>query len=164
MPQVGRYPENMKVSQLFGMLRDMREGSYAETDEELVKEYEIEKIFDKSLGSLSGGTVQKVSAAIAFLFRPKVLILDEPTAGLDPVAAEILKDKIHRDSENRLVLITSHILNDLDELATHLLFLHEGRVRFMEPVQDLRQAHGENKLGRIISAMMLKDQLTGTHD
>ncbi len=60
-----------------------------------VKAFELEKMFDKQMRTLSGGTTQKVSAVLAFLFNPEVLILDEPTAGLDPVASEILKEKIN---------------------------------------------------------------------
>lgn len=89
MPQIGRYPENMKMGQLFDMMKDLRNISSA-LDEELFNEFKLTGMLGKQMRTLSGGTTQKVSAALAFLFNPKVLILDEPTAGLDPVAAEIL--------------------------------------------------------------------------
>src|SRR6185436_18274446 len=84
MPQIGRYPDNMKVGQLFRMLRKIRGRQMGKTDETLVTQFGLENIFEKSMRTLSGGTRQKVSAAIAFLFDPAILILDEPTAGLDP--------------------------------------------------------------------------------
>ncbi|MBK7373802.1 MAG: ATP-binding cassette domain-containing protein [Saprospiraceae bacterium] len=81
--------------------------------------------------TLSGGTRQKVSAAIAFMFDSKVLILDEPTAGLDPVASEILKDKVNKEKiKNKLIVITSHILSDLDDITTHVMYLQDGQIMF----------------------------------
>ena len=83
-------------------------------------------------GTLSGGTRQKVSACLAFLFDPDILILDEPTAGLDPVAAEILKDKVRAEmGRDKLILLTTHILSDFDEITTHVLHLIDGRLRFL---------------------------------
>ena len=75
-------------------------------------------------GALSAQTVLIwSSASLAFLFRPRVLILDEPTAGLDPVSSELLKDKIHRTrDEGRLVLITSHTLSELEDIITEIVF------------------------------------------
>lgn len=154
MPQIGRYPENMRIRQLFDMLLDIRGNHHGEPDDELIQLYRLNEIENKTLGSLSGGTIQKVSAAIAFMFKPQVLILDEPTAGLDPVASEILKEKILKESADRLIIITSHISNDLDELATHLLFLHEGTMRFFDNIQDLKEKHGETRLGKIIFNLM----------
>ena len=92
MPQIGRYPDNMKIGQLFQMIKNIR--SQKEWDEELFYRFKLDTILDKSMKALSGGTSQKVSAALAFLFNPDVLILDEPTAGLDPLSSEILKEKI----------------------------------------------------------------------
>ena len=93
MPQIGRYPDNMKIGQLFSMIKNLR-GNSAVIDEELFYQFKLDTILDKNMKALSGGTRQKVSAALAFLFNPTVLILDEPTAGLDPVASEQLKEKI----------------------------------------------------------------------
>ena len=97
MPQVGRYPDNMTIGQIFKMIIDVRKSSPELCDTELLKLFEIEKIYSKRLGTLSGGTRQKISACLAFLFNPDILILDEPTAGLDPVSTELLKAKIQRE-------------------------------------------------------------------
>ena len=105
--------------------------------------------------TLSGGTKQKVSAALAFLFNPPILILDEPTAGLDPLSSEILKEKIQRESlKGKLILITSHIMSDLDELATDVLYLYEGKVQFFKSLEALKSESNEQKLGRIIARLM----------
>ncbi|HVW99099.1 MAG TPA: ABC transporter ATP-binding protein, partial [Candidatus Babeliaceae bacterium] len=101
MPQIGRYPEHMKMGQLFKMMKDIRNVNFQfQLDEELIEAFRLTAMFKKTMGSLSGGTRQKVSAALAFLFTPKVLILDEPTAGLDPESADLLKSKISSSRKN----------------------------------------------------------------
>src|ERR1043165_6543449 len=121
MPQIGRYPDNMKMGQLFDMLINIRNKSNEELDNELIKQFDLYTMYEKPMRTLSGGTRQKVSAAVAFLFNPEVLILDEPTAGLDPLSSEILKEKITKEKEKqKLILIKSHILSDLDEFTTHV--------------------------------------------
>ena len=155
MPQIGRYPDNMKVRQLFKMLRNIRNVPENKIDEELIEKFDLKKIFDKPMRTLSGGTRQKVSAALAFLFDPGVLILDEPTAGLDPLSSEILKEKILKEkSKNKLILITSHILSDLDELTTHIIYLQEGKLEFFKEIDQLREETGEIKLGKAIARIM----------
>jgi len=155
MPQIGRYPDNMKVSQLFDMLKKIRNFSSAQTDDELIENFKLTSIFEKSMRTLSGGTRQKVSAALSFLFHPDVLILDEPTAGLDPLSSEILKEKILKEkSRNKLILITSHILSDLDELTTHIMYMQDGKQLFFKEIDQLREETGELKLGKAIARIM----------
>jgi Cu-processing system ATP-binding protein len=155
MPQIGRYPDNMKVGQLFSMLKNIRNVPTEKLDSELIEKFRLEDIFQKPMRTLSGGTRQKVSAALAFLFDPEVLILDEPTAGLDPLSSEILKEKILKEkSKNKLILITSHILSDLDELTTHILYLQEGKFEFFKEIEQLREETGEIKLGKAIARIM----------
>jgi Cu-processing system ATP-binding protein len=155
MPQIGRYPDNMKVGQLFKMLKNIRNVSGDKLDEELIDKFGLKQIFDKPMRTLSGGTRQKVSAALAFLFNPGVLILDEPTAGLDPLSSEILKEKILKEKgKNKLILITSHILSDLDELTTHIMYLQEGKLEFFKEIDQLREETGELKLGKAIARIM----------
>ncbi len=154
MPQIGRYPDNMQVGQLFEMMRDLRE-DVAALDEELIEAYRLPDIYQKSMRTLSGGTRQKVSAALAFLFDAPVMILDEPTAGLDPLSAEILKEKIQRDKQrNKLFLITSHIMSDLEELATDVIYLVDGRILFFKTLEALKAETGEQRLGKAIAQIM----------
>ena len=137
MPQIGHYPTNMKIGQLFSMMKDMRP-EIKEYDLELVEAFELDQMKDKSMGTLSGGTRQKVSAALAFLFNPEILILDEPTAGLDPIAVEVLKAKIKKErEEGKLILITSHILSDLEELTNRAIYIYEGEVFFSDTIEEL---------------------------
>jgi Cu-processing system ATP-binding protein len=160
MPQIGRYPDNMKVGQLFSLLRNTRQADDSAIDNELFNKYELEKIANKPMRTLSGGTRQKVSASVAFLFDPPILILDEPTAGLDPLSSETLKEKILKEkSKNKLILITSHILSDLDDLATDVMYLQDGKMRFLNTMRSLQERTGEKKLGRAIAMVMKKGAL-----
>ena len=160
MPQIGRYPDNMRIGQLFQMLKNIRNIPADKIDEELVERFSLKAIFDKPMRTLSGGTRQKVSAALAFLFNPPVLILDEPTAGLDPLSSEILKEKILKEkAKGKLILITSHILSDLDEITTHIMYLQEGKLEFFKAIDLLREETGEIKLGKAIARIMKGEKL-----
>ena len=157
MPQIGRYPDNMTIGQIIEMIKKIRNSS-DDLDEDLLHAFELEKMFDKQMRTLSGGTTQKVSAVLAFLFNPDVLILDEPTAGLDPLAAEVLKEKIIKEKEKgKLILITSHLLSELDDLITEIIFMQEGKVHFHQKVEELKENTGEEKISKAI-AKILKDK------
>lgn len=154
MPQIGRYPDNMTIGQVVSMIKSIRQYN-GNQDDELLKAYELEKLFDKKMRTLSGGTTQKVSATIAFLFNPDVLILDEPTAGLDPIAAEILKEKIIKEKEKgKLILITSHLLSELDDLVTHIIFMQEGKIRFHKSVDAIKQETEQPNLAKAITHVL----------
>ncbi|HET9057741.1 MAG TPA: ABC transporter ATP-binding protein [Chitinophagaceae bacterium] len=160
MPQVGRYPDNMTIAQVLDMMKDIRRKTAISLDEELIYAFGLDKIMNKRMRTLSGGTRQKVSASLAFMFNPDVLILDEPTAGLDPLASEILKDKIITEKQKgKLVLITSHILSDLDEIITEIIYLQEGKLRFHKSFAQLQQDTGETKLSKAIAQIMKTGKL-----
>ncbi|MFN3841186.1 MAG: ABC transporter ATP-binding protein [Cyclobacteriaceae bacterium] len=154
MPQIGRYPENMRIGQLFDMMRNIRKHPPL-LDEELIEAFRLDQMLDKRMHTLSGGTRQKVSAALAFMFSPPILFLDEPTAGLDPVSVELLKDKIQKEKQaGRLLIITSHIMSDLDDLATEVVYLQEGRIRYNNSIEELKDITGELKLGKAMAKMI----------
>ena len=155
MPQIGRYPENMSIGQVFDMMLDLRKKRNDETDRELVEAFGLDGMLSKRMRTLSGGTRQKVSAALAFMFHPHVLILDEPTAGLDPLSSERLKEKIRKEKEQgKLILISSHILSDLDDLVTQVIYLQDGNLQFHKSLEALRKDTGEEKLSRAIASVM----------
>ena len=156
MPQIGRYPENMTIGQVLDMMKDIRGNTIETLDEELISQFGLTEQLDKRMRTLSGGTRQKVSAALAFLFNPQVLILDEPTAGLDPVASEILKEKIISEkNKGKLVLITSHVLSELDELISQVIYMQDGKLCFHKSIKSLREDTGEEKLSKAIASVML---------
>jgi len=109
--------------------------------------------------TLSGGTRQKVSASIAFLFNPDVLILDEPTAGLDPVSSELLKLKITEEkNQGKLILVTSHVLSELDDLVSEVLYMQDGKLNFQKSLALLKQETGEQKLSKAIAKVMITNR------
>lgn len=157
MPQIGRYPENMTIGQIFDMIKSIRNSS-KNLDVELYQQFELDRILNKRMNTLSGGTTQKVSAALAFLFNPDVLILDEPTAGLDPLASEILKDKIISEKEKgKLIVITSHLLSELDDLITQMIFMQDGKVLFHKDVEVLKSEAGVEKVSKAITYLLKKE-------
>jgi Cu-processing system ATP-binding protein len=155
MPQIARFPENLSAAELVAMLRDLR-GTDATIDDDLIARFRLEDQLRKPLRVLSGGTRQKVNAVLAFLFRPDLLVLDEPTAGLDPVSSGILKDKIGevRDA-GRTVIVTSHVLSELDALADDIVFLVDGQLRYTGSVHDLKIATRQLSLERAIAHVMV---------
>jgi len=161
MPQIARYPHNLTARELLTMLTDLRQAAPnagpMRRDESLVEQLALTEHLDKPLRALSGGTRQKVNAAAAFLFAPDLLILDEPTAGLDPAASEVLKDRIRAErAAGRTVIVTSHFMSELEELATDVVFLLDGTVRYAGPLDELLRRTRKANLGRAISHLMLE--------
>jgi Cu-processing system ATP-binding protein len=155
MPQIGRYPDNMSIAQVFTMMKDIRKKTSSAIDEELIEEFGLNGMMSKKMRTLSGGTRQKVSASLAFLFNPDVLILDEPTAGLDPVASEILKQKILKEKQRgKLTLITSHILSELDDVVSEIIYMQDGKLLFHKTLEQLQEDTGETKLAKAIAQIM----------
>jgi Cu-processing system ATP-binding protein len=150
MPQMGRYPENMSIGQVIEMIKGIRKHK-GRLDEDLYNRFEIKTMLHKKMRTLSGGTIQKVSATLAFLFDPPVLILDEPTAGLDPLAAEMLKEKIiAKRNSGSLILITSHLLSELEELVSQVIFMQEGKLKFHKNVGELKNKTGQDRVSKSI--------------
>ncbi len=157
MPQIGRYPDNMTIGHILSMMKDIRKKNGMLLDEELIQAFGLEKMAQKRMRTLSGGTRQKVSASLAFLFNPDVLILDEPTAGLDPIASEILKQKILKEKgKNKLIMITSHVLSELDELVSEVMYMHEGKCVFHKKIDELKAETKEERLSKVIAQIITK--------
>ena len=160
MPQIGRYPDMMTIGQVIEMIQKIRP-TETNFDNDLYNDFQIKTLENKQMRTLSGGTTQKVSAVLAFLYNPSILILDEPTAGLDPLASEILKEKIIKaKQEGKLILITSHLLSELDDLITEIVFMNDGKIEFHKKITELKTETNETKLSKAI-AKILKNT---THD
>jgi len=155
MAQIGRFPDNMTIAQVIHMMKDIRKPFTRNTDDELVQRFNLGAMMEKRMRTLSGGTRQKVGACLAFMFQPDVLILDEPTAGLDPVSTEILKAKITKEKANgKLVLITSHVLSELDEIITEVVYMQEGKLIFHKSFDQLKEDTGANQLSKAMAHVM----------
>ena len=153
MPQIARFPENISGQDLLDMIIDLR-GNPALHDD-LIHLFDLGAHLRKPLRTLSGGTRQKINAVIAFMFAPTVLMLDEPSAGLDPVSAGILKDRLREERERgAAVVLTSHVLSEIDELADDVAFLADGKIRFSGPVHDLKRTTRQFTLERAIAHIL----------
>ena len=154
MPQIARFPENLTGAELVEMLVDLR-GPGATLDRDLVDRFRLGAELTKPLRTLSGGTRQKVNAVLAFLFTPTLLVLDEPTAGLDPIASGVLKDKIRDEREQgRTFILTSHVMPELEELADDIVLLIDGSVRFAGSLRDLTARTRQINLERAVAQLM----------
>lgn len=156
MPQVARFPGNLTGTELLSMLEKLR-SDVSTPDRSLIQTFDLEPELGKQLRNLSGGTKQKLNAVAAFLFSPDVLILDEPTAGLDPRASSTLKDRILADTaKGRTFIVTSHVMAELEEVADDVVFLADGQVRFSGSLDNLKQTTRQVNLERAIAELMMR--------
>lgn len=154
MPQIARFPSNLTGAELLAMLRDLRPDAL-DVDEELIRTFGLGLELTKKLNNLSGGTKQKINAVAAFLFKPELLILDEPTAGLDPRSAGVLKDKIRSERRaGRTFIITSHVMSELEELADDVIFIDDGKVRFSGSIDQIKNLTRQVNLERAVAELM----------
>lgn len=152
LPQIARFPENLKVSELFRLIKDMRKENVDVM--ELVRYFGLEASLDKKLKNLSGGMKQKVNAILAVMFDPKILIMDEPSVGLDPTSHIKLKEVIlQKRREGKTVLLTTHILSDVEELADQIIYLMEGKILFQGSPEELMAAQQEVRIDKAIAKL-----------
>ncbi|MDT8436809.1 MAG: ABC transporter ATP-binding protein [Gemmatimonadota bacterium] len=163
MPQSPAFPENLRVRELVNLLDDLRSewsagpGSEPIGPDRFSERLAVDGLLDRRAGDLSGGMKQRVSAVLAFRYAPDILVLDEPTAGLDPVARVFLKERVREArAAGRTVLVTSHILTELEDLADDLLFLVDGRKRFAGEVSELLRRTGSRRLEEAVVKLMEK--------
>lgn len=156
LPQIARFPENIRVSELISMVKDLR--GETEMDVALVSYFGLQPFMDKKLGNLSGGTRQKVNLVLCFMYDCPIVILDEPTAGLDPVSLVRLKKLIQsKRKEGKLILITTHVMNLVEELAEEVVYLLEGNIHFRGSVDELKEKYKGRNVEESIAALLQKD-------
>jgi len=156
MPQEPDFPENLTPKDLLNLISSIREREaiYAE---KIVEIFKLSPYLNRKIKNFSGGTKQKVNALLAFAFDPEVLILDEPTVGLDPLSNIRFKELIKEEKrKNNAILLTSHIISEVEELADRVIFLLEGAVKISGSVEDLKEKTGETKLERAILKFLEK--------
>ena len=154
MPQYGNFPDNLTVYEIISMVKDLRRNP-DNVDRELYDSLALDQEKSKKIHTLSGGTRQKLSALIAFLFKPEILILDEPTAGLDPRSSRAVKDKILKErSAGKTFIITSHIMSELEELSDEIVFMLGGEIKFKGSVQSIIENTSGHKLESAVANMM----------
>ncbi len=153
LPQIANFPANLSVNELIDMVKDLRPKTANET--ELIAHFGLEPFLKKKLGHLSGGTKQKVNIVLTFMFDSQLIILDEPTTGLDPVSLIHLKELIRREKEKgKTILITSHIMSFVDDTADEIVFLLDGKIYFKGSVSQLKERTKETNLENAIAKLI----------
>ena len=161
LPQIARFPDNLKVQELIQFIQKIR--PQATREQQLIQRFGLEPFLDKRLGTLSGGTRQKVNLVLTFMYDSPLFILDEPTTGLDPVAMIELKQLMQEEkAQGKLILITTHIMDFVEAMADDILFLLEGNIRFQGSQARLRDNYGGVSLEMAI-ARMLQEAAGTTH-
>ncbi|MBK7094904.1 MAG: ABC transporter ATP-binding protein [Saprospiraceae bacterium] len=156
LPQIANFPNNLTVNELISMVKDFRNKITREA--ELIEIFGLNEFVDKKLSNLSGGTRQKVNLVLAFMFDSPVLFLDEPTSGLDPVSMIQLKKIIREEkAKGKTILITSHIMNFVEEMSDEIVFLLDGKIYFKGTVSELKLQTGKKDLEHAI-AEILKEE------
>lgn len=156
LPQIARFPENLKVKEIFRLIEEVRneKGNY----EDLIDKFDLRDVLNKKLRQLSGGTRQKVNIVLTFMFDCPLYILDEPTAGLDPIALIRLKELIFmKRNAGKTFLITTHIMSLVEELADELIFLLEGQIYFKGTFDQMLKAEKEENLEKAIAGIIEKE-------
>ncbi|MEL0455601.1 ABC transporter ATP-binding protein [Flavobacteriaceae bacterium SZ-1-7] len=153
LPQIANFPNNLKVIELIKMIKDLRRPS--NKDQHLIKLFKLDPFIDKKLGNLSGGTKQKVNLVLTFMFDSPLIVLDEPTTGLDPISLIGLKTLIQTEKEKgKTILITSHIMSFVEEVSDEIVFLLDGKIYFKGPISKLKTQTGQPDFELAIASLL----------
>lgn len=153
LPQIANFPANLTVTELLQMIKDIR---IKEADEShLIKQFDLEPFLKQKLGNLSGGTRQKVNLILTFMFDSEIIILDEPTTGLDPVSLIRLKEIIQSEKKKgKTILITSHIMSFVEEVSDEIVFLLDGKIYFKGKITELKKQTNQADLEHAIANIL----------
>jgi ABC-2 type transport system ATP-binding protein len=144
--RLGYLPENgplypdmtpRSLLQFFGTARGMNRAEIDERLDVVIDLCKLGSVIGKPIGKLSKGFRQRVGMAQVLLHEPDVLIMDEPTAGLDPNQVREVRDTIRRLGETKTILLSTHILQEVEAVCNRVIFITEGRVVFDGTPGDL---------------------------
>lgn len=157
MPQLSEFPRELTVEQLLNMMNDIRNALPSSTDDRLISTLGVDGLLNKRVSTLSGGMRQKVSAVLAFRYKPSVLILDEPTAGLDPISAGTLLEAVMETKRNgATVMITSHIMEEVQQMGDRMAYLQDGKLRALLAPETVLDVTGEKLLSKALPKYLAK--------
>ncbi len=142
LPENGPLYNDMTPKELlefFGEARGLDEARLRERMDVVIDQCSLVEVIEKPIGKLSRGYRQRVGLAQALLHNPDVLIMDEPTAGLDPNQIRDFRQNIRALGANKTILISTHILQEVEAVADRLLFVNDGRLVFDGTPDSLRE-------------------------
>jgi len=146
--KLGYLPENgplyqsmtpLELLEFFGEARGIEPGALKRNLDRVIEQCALQLVLEKPIAKLSRGYKQRVGLAQALLHDPDVLIMDEPTAGLDPNQIRGFRDNIKKLGKTKTILISTHILQEVDAIADYVLFVHEGKLIFEGTPKDLKE-------------------------
>lgn len=156
LPQIANFPSNLRVKELIKMIKDLRKPT--NEDERLIKLFKLEPFLNKKLGNLSGGTKQKVNLVLTFMFDSPLIILDEPTTGLDPISLIRLKDLIQAEkAKGKTVIVTSHIMSFVEEISDEIVFILEGEIYFKGSITELKNKTNQPDFEHAIASILTEN-------
>jgi len=134
----------------FGKLYGMDDRQLAGRMERLSRMLGMEEFMDRKVGAFSRGMKQKVAIARALVHDPPVILLDEPTTGLDVTSASVFRDLIKEmKREGKTILFSSHNMGEVEKLCQRVIIMHKGKLRFEGTIADLRKQFGMEDLDEI---------------
>ncbi|MCL2118531.1 MAG: ABC transporter ATP-binding protein [Planctomycetaceae bacterium] len=141
LPENGPLYPDMTPRSLLQFFANARGLNKPQTRNRIAKVVEIcalETVFEKPIGKLSRGFRQRVGMANVLLHEPEVLIMDEPTAGLDPNQIHDVRRMLRKIGEQKTILLSTHILQEVEAVASRVVFINEGRLAFDGSIGDFR--------------------------
>lgn len=136
LPRLGYLPENnplpldMTVQEYLEYISSIKNEVSLD---KIVRELSIDDVYEKRMEQLSRGYRQRVGLAAALCGKPDILLLDEPTSGLDPIEQDVIKELIQRLAKKRSVIFSTHILSEIEDVATRLMIINRGILLFDGP-------------------------------
>jgi Cu-processing system ATP-binding protein len=159
IPQIAHYPENLRVNELLNLIASFR--TQEQEAEELIDKFGLQAFMDKRMGTLSGGTLQKVSIVQAYMMDCDIYIMDEPTTGLDPLALNTFKKMVNEMVEkDKTIILTTHIMSLVEELATEIIYLLDGKVYFQGEPAVLKSERKEQTIEASIADILSEREAT----
>lgn len=153
IPQYGHFPNHLTVSDVMKFVINIRNDAAAYDHTRMPFDLKAEN--KKRINTLSGGTRQKLSANIAFMFNALIYICDEPTAGLDPIANQKFKQHIRKlKEEGKTIIISSHVISEVDEIADNIVFLCDGHLKYDGSIELLKEQTGQSNLENAVIKLM----------
>lgn len=157
--QIVYFPENLTPRELIQMAKDLRPGKTREAY--FIELFELSSEMNKKMSTLSGGTRQKINLLLGLMHDNQVIILDEPSNGLDPVSFLNLKSFLKQEGKNKQILITTHTMSFVEEIADHIVFLLNGQIYFQGKLTDLLAQEDRSDLESAIANIIQQKKSTG---
>lgn len=139
----------------FGAIYDMSDREIDEKVNELIRVFDLNEILNTPVRNLSLGQRIKCEIAASLIHSPKILFLDEPTIGLDPVVKENIRELIKQmnDELNTTIFLTSHDIGDIEKLCKRIIIINNGRLVLDSSMEELKESYGNVELENIITSI-----------